>query len=139
MKNMKTEKFVTIYTTNEMFGNIVKREGRLIECGLRDYAQYRNVPYVKYIPKGKRLATGFVKTSPYLVIIKGLGHPEPGDMFEQISSENGTTVSKSKYMSFDSRYKTDFDEVLQKYLTPEMTILDCRHTVGFPSKLPRLD
>ena len=123
---------VTIYVTSEFMGSVIKREGTLIDCGLQKYAQFDRAPFVKYIPKGKRNATGFVKTSfPYLLIIEGWNQPEPADFLTPgITDANGTTIKISRYMSFDERYKTDFDFMILPHLAKSNVILDVRHTVG---------
>jgi len=122
---------VTIYRSGEMFGSIFKTEGTLIECGLQKYAQYDAAPFVKFIPKGKRTGRGFVQGyKPYVVILKGVNHPEPQGMFKTIRETDEVTVRQSIYSSFDDRWKTDFDEVLNAYLekNPDCVIMDVRHT-----------
>jgi hypothetical protein len=129
------DKLVTIYTKNEFFGNIVKREGRLSDMGTQKYAQYNKAPFVKYIPKGKRKLIGFVQTfNPYLIVLEGYGHPEPQSMFsESKASQSNLIVKESTYQSFDKRYSTDFDSILDSYLNQNKInpILDCRYTKGY--------
>lgn len=128
-------KKVTIYTTSDFMGSIVKCEGTLISCGIQKYAQFDRCPFVKYVPKGKRNPAGFCKTfQPYLLIIDGWNHPNPDDLFnEGVTNADGVTIKESRYMSFDERYKTDFDLKIRDYLLLQQTkliILDYRHTVG---------
>ena len=124
---------VTIYTTNG-FGSVSKYVGTIVDFGLKQYAQYDRAPFFSYVPKGKRNATGTVKGfQPYIVILKGNGHPEPADMLDKGTPDsNGVTVSKSRYMSFDERYKTDFDAVLNDIVNnnPSIVLMDCRHTMN---------
>lgn len=121
---------VTIYTSGEFFGSINKYEGKLVECGTKQYAQYDHAPYVFFIPKGKRKARGFVKGyQPWIVIVKGVGHPTPPDMFTAPRmSESGMMVKESRYSSFDDRYKTEFNPVIDQLIAekPELVIMDIR-------------
>lgn len=123
---------VTIYTTSEFMGSVVKREGILVDFGIRKYAQYNKAPFVNYIPTGKRKQTGFIKGfNPYLVILKGFNNPDPESMMNKGTTDaNGTTISQSRYLSFDDRYKTDFDSVLNEFIknNPDAVLMDVRHT-----------
>lgn len=123
---------VTIYTTNSFFGHITKTEAKLTETGRKDYAQYTNAPYAKFIPKGKRTEHIVRATSyPYLLIIEGWNHPEPDDMMSEAQVDsNGTKFSQSRYSSFDERYKTDFDTIINPYLENQKVIMDIRQTAG---------
>jgi len=120
----------TIYTTSEFMGNVFKIECTLVDFGFRKYAQYDKAAFVRYIPKGKRTETGFTKGyHPYILILEGHGHPEPEDMFLDLGkSESGLNVKRSKYMSFDDRYKTDFDAVIDQILPQKKVLFDERHT-----------
>ena len=106
---------VTIYTTSGFMGNVVAIRARLVEHGRRRYAQYSAAPFVTFIPKGKRrprtLQTGY---RPYIVVVDGWNAPEPASMCgpERLSS-TGCLVSKSRYLSHDDRWKSDFDAVLE--------------------------
>ena len=106
---------VTIYTTSEFFGSVVKYEGTLIEHGTQKYAQYENAPFVTFIPKGKRKAIKFIKGyNPYLIIYRDWECPEPGGMFGESYVKGDVIISRSKYASFDDQYKTDFNELLSR-------------------------
>ena len=106
---------VTIYTTSEFFGSVVKYEGTLIEHGTKKYAQYEQAPFVTFIPKGKRKALSFVKAyNPYLIICQGWDCPEPGGMFGESHVKGDVIIKASKYASFDDQYKTDFNELLSR-------------------------
>jgi len=103
---------VTIYTLGEMFGGILRTEAYLLEHGTRPYAQYPAAPYVRYIPKGKRKERGFIQGfEPYLVIVEGVG-PQP-DCWK-VERQGDMEIRQSKYPCFDSRYRTEFDEILAK-------------------------
>lgn len=114
-----TEKVkVTIYTTSEMMGHVVAREGTLVECGRRKYAQYDSAPFVTYVPKGARKATGFVKGyRPYLLVVKGWNRPQPGELYgKKVHQDAQVTVSASTYKSFDDGWTRDFDALVEQAL-----------------------
>ena len=133
--NESTTEFDTMYY-EDGFGSISKMEIKLIECGTRQYAQYSAAPFVKYVQKGKRKPSGYIKGyEPYILILKGTGHPEPASMFDKVSDKDGVSVSKSRYLSYDKRYKTDFDHVIDEYIKDNnVTVLfDHRSTKGMGS------
>lgn len=113
---------VTIYTTSEFFGSIQKYEGTLIEHGRRKYAQYDDAPFVDFIPKGKRKGVRLLKAyKPYLLICLGWKCPNAQEMFglEKVSEypEGKVFIRESRYQSFDSGYKKDFDLVIDNMIT----------------------
>ncbi len=117
-------KKITIYTTSNFMGNVVKYEGKLVDFGSEKYAQYNDSKYVTFIPKRKRKELKLRKSyNPYLVIVEGWNHIEPLDTMESVS-EN---VKRSKYKSFDERHRTDFNEVLNKYLNDKNILMDVRN------------
>ena len=100
-------KEITIYYSSSFMGNIVKQEAKLLDHGRRQYAQYPAAPFVDFIPRGKRKAVRLQKSyKPYLIIIEGWNGPDPDPM---CPPEGG----RSKYSSFDERWKSDFNEVLK--------------------------
>ena len=104
---------VTIYATSEFFGSVVKYCGKLVEHGTRKYAQYENVPFVKFIPKGKRKIIHIQKSyKPSLITVKGYNTPDPQGMFGETVTKNGVSIKESLYSSRDDNYKKDFDEIL---------------------------
>ena len=125
MSNTNKE-LITVYSTSSFMGNVIKYEGKLLDCGHREYAQYKNVPFVGFIPKRKRKGVRLLKGyQPYLVVLKGHGHPDADDIMQVIStSTDGTVVKQSKYSSFDDRYTSEFNELLDSYLTkPNVEVL----------------
>lgn len=126
----KNEKLVTVFVSG-VFG-IQKHEGKLVNLGRRNYAQYVDRPFVSWIPKGKRKAVGQIATfDPWMVVLEGHNHIEPPSPFTpQTLSETGLLCSKSRYGSFDSRYKTEFDAEFSQYIADKSILLDCRNTVG---------
>lgn len=129
-KTKEQKELVTIYNTNG-FGSINKTEGILIELGKQNYAQYTNVPYIKYIPKGKRKLVGYTKGyKPFMIVVKGHNHPDPNSMFDKaIKQPNGIVTSKSTYHSFDERYITDFTEAFNPYFeaNKDLILIDVRN------------
>jgi hypothetical protein len=125
---MKKQDTVSIYFSG-VFG-VSKIEGKVLDFGLRKYAQYEKAPFVNYIKKGKRKVEGFIKGyKPYLVILEGINTPSTQDPFTTPTiNENGVTTKMSKFSSFDDRYILEFDEVLNEYIknNPASVIMDCR-------------
>lgn len=109
---------VTIYKTSEFMGNVCAIEGYLVEHGRKKYAQYDNAVSVKFIKKRCQNVSGFVVGySPYILIVEGWNQVSPGEGFQEVkSSIPGIKVSKSKYMSFDSRYIEDFESIINKQI-----------------------
>lgn len=112
---MENEK-VTIYSTSEFFGNVVKYEGYLIEHGRKKYAQYENAPFVTFKPRRKRNAVRIIKGyKPYLLILKGWDNPNPQEMCGKVKQEGNVIIKESTYSSFDDNYKIDFDNMIDEY------------------------
>ncbi len=136
-RKMKNETLVTIYSNSEFMGNIVKYEGKLIEQGTRKYAQFDNSPYVKFIQKGKRKPVQIQKTSHVtMVILEGYGHIDPPGMFSKTISEfGGTVVREASYVSFDDKWDTDFNKMIDQYIEEKnvKVIADYRTSKGFNS------
>lgn len=126
----KNEKLITVFVSGA-FG-IHKHEGKLVNLGRRNYAQYVDRPSVSWIPKGKRKAMGHIATyDPWLVVIEGHGHISPPNSFTpKTLTETGFVVSKTRYGSFDRNYKTEFDAELTQYIAGKNVLIDCRATIG---------
>lgn len=126
------------YSSSRFFGNIIKVEGNLVKVEVKPYAQYNSVPQVIFIPKGKRKPMSYIASGykPFVLILGGDGHPNPGDPFVPVQSKvDGAIVSKSQYASFDDRWESDFDSMINQYLAsnPVKVIGDYRYTKGFSS------
>lgn len=102
---------VTIYIKSGFMGNVLRYTGTLLEHGRRDYAQYKDAPFVKFIPARKRNSCIIQEDyKPYLLIIEGTDTPEP----EDICPPGG---GMSKYASFDERWLLDFDNLINPLIT----------------------
>lgn len=128
---------VTIFSKSEFGMGINKYEGKLLNTGVKPYAQYNKAPFVEFIPKRKRKGVKIIKGySPYLVVLEGK-HPDldPENPMQIISQTEDIVVRQSKYSSFDSRYESDFDKVLDAYIAVEQPkiLLDARNSRGFSS------
>jgi len=125
---MSKKEKVTVYLSSETLGNIIKREGYLIEHGLKPkYAQYTNIPYIKFIIKGKRKTYEHIKGyKPFILILKGWDQPNVLSPFDTIK-EGTVTVSKSTYSCFDERYILDFNRYINPLITKDNLIADYRY------------
>ncbi len=125
---------ITAYFQGGMGMGIIRVEGRLKDIGTRKYAQYNGAAYLHMIPKRKRKVRGYLQTyNPYMLVLAGVGHPNPEDGFNIIKDDGDVVVKQSKYMSFDPRWKEESDVQLDGYLenSEAIVLADYRHTKGF--------
>ena len=104
----------TIYFKST-FG-VTKQEVTLIKHGTMEYAQYSSAPFVEYKKKRARKITKLVQGyNPNILIISGWDQIDTTDAFnkEERCGPYGLVVKSSKYTSFDERYQTEFDEMIQ--------------------------
>jgi len=131
------EKKVTYYFQGEFGMGIRKVEGRLVDIEVRKWAQYSCSPSIKMIPKRKRLIREYRQTyKPFFLVLDGYGHPDLDDGYIKLeSSVPGVTVKKSKYTSFDPRWKEEAGSTLDQYLqeSGSKIIADYRESSGFSS------
>ncbi len=108
---------VTIFTRGG-FGNILKVEAKLVEHGKRKYAQYDSVPFVKFVPKGKRKPVGIqCSYKPYVMILEGWGHElEPDGFYGSTEDRGDVQVRRSRYSSCDPQWEVDFDGKFNHYI-----------------------
>jgi len=107
---------ITVYSTSEFFGSVVKHEGYLKGHGLRKYAQYDAAPYVDFKPRGKRKFIRLQKSyKPYLLILAGWDNPDSKGLFNEGVEKGGVTIKKSTYSSFDDGFRVDFDKIIDGY------------------------
>ena len=104
---------VTIYSRQSTIPGISKIEAVLTGV--------TNPGGIYYVPKrGRRERMMMTYYAPFILVVPGWGHPDPGSAWEdaQPGSSPGVTVQKSKYRSTDPRYITDFMESVGKRLKP---------------------
>jgi hypothetical protein len=113
---------VTIYTKCDFMGSIKKTEAKLHQIGRMDYAQYDNANYYVYTPKRKRSAYRQVNAyKPYTIIVEGWNQVKPEEM---CSVKISDTLKQSKYLSFDDRWCTDFDTIInEKIASGELKVI----------------
>jgi len=124
---MEKEK-ATLYFKSDLGGSIIRREIYLIEHKLTDYAQYRNVPEITFILKGKRKPMKMIKGyKPFFLILAGWNTPlYSDDEGFNIKQEGETTIKSSKYLSFDDRYTADFNRYINPLLSKNIVVADYR-------------
>jgi hypothetical protein len=120
VKNEKRFKNVVVYLTGGM-GNIVRVDCRELVIQVGKYAQYDRAISVKYLHKGKQKWAGVWATyDPFVVVVPMDKAIDPDSLFgdDELSSTPGVTVRKSRYSSFDPRWKTDFVSKLKANHVP---------------------
>lgn len=125
---------VTIYT-NSMFG-MRKAEGKLVDHGTRQWAQYANAPFVHFLPpRARRVREVSGDYKPYILVLAGWGHPDLTNWKPAYRSESGCVVREGKYSMCDPRWNTDADAKLDAYIAESgsAVVADYRHTKGFSS------
>lgn len=122
----------TMYLKSEFMGNIIKHEITLVEFKEHQkYAQYNNAVKVVCRHKRKRGDTEHTFTyQPFVVIVEGWDRPNPADMFDVVEKTDTLTIKKSSYASFDERFCTDFDQLVDEGKLGKV-IFEARHTKGY--------
>jgi len=122
----------TMYRKSEFMGNIIKHEITLIEVkDHQKWAQYDNAVKVLCRHKNKRLSSEHTFSyDPYVVIVEGWGKPDPKDMFDVVEKTDKVTIRKSSYASFDVRFMTDFDKMVDDGKLGKV-IFEARGTKGY--------
>ena len=122
----------TLYLIGGMGGSVARREGYLVDNKLVDYAQYKQIPQIDFIFKGKRTTQRFVKGyNPFFLILKGWDTPNySDDEGFNITKKEDVTISKSKYLSFDERYILDFNTFINPLLDKNIILADYRENKG---------
>lgn len=125
---------VTYYFQGDFGMSISKVEGKLVDIEVRPWAQYRYSPSIKMIPKRKRLVREYRQTyKPFFIVLEGHGHPDLDDGYQVVDSDPGFVVKKSKYTSFDPRWKEEGSSALDQYIqdSGSKIIADYRESSGF--------
>jgi len=104
------DKFVTIYAPHNV--GFMKYEGKLLDFGEKPYAQYDKMPYVTFVPRGKRKPKTL---SENFLILDGVGYPDPPDAWVHDEPKEGSPFASGKYPMFDPRYDIEFNEVINPY------------------------
>ncbi|WP_298751988.1 hypothetical protein [uncultured Arcobacter sp.] len=126
---------VTIYKKDEFFGSVKKIEANLVEHGRMKYAQYNSAPFVIAKPKRKRTAYRWVETfQPYMIIVKGWDAPAVDNPFVVTEKNDSVTISRTKYSSFDERYGTDFDKVIDAWIAEDESRLVADYRDSYQKK-----
>jgi hypothetical protein len=112
-KVFRSPRKVTIYHNGGAIG-IGKTEAKLIAVTGGDMSGPGG--HVFYSKKGGRnIQVLMPYYSPFWVIVDGWGQPNPDDPYVPLGGD-GVSVSKSKYMSADPRWETDFLDGIGKKL-----------------------
>ena len=144
MKKQQGKK-ITVYTTSEFMGNVIRTEGRLPtdeeiigmskedkSLGYMQYAQYSKVPFVIVKPKRKQRffkmkSAGY---KPFMIVVEGWGNPEPDSLYgaPKPADKNGTTISEGRHIGFGSGWTKDFNSQIGLFLAnnPGKILLDDR-------------
>lgn len=64
---------------------------------------------VSYVPKrGRKERMIMTYYSPFIMVVKGWGHPDPDSPWQHVSENEETVVQKGRYRSVDPRWVEDF-------------------------------
>lgn len=110
---------VTLYLKSSFMGNIKKVECRTLRVEVRPYAQHSNAVHVYFIPKGRSKERKERETyRPATLVLEGWGHPDPDSDWDESTRKTEANVSsvRSRYRSFDPRWREDFDIKISKYV-----------------------
>lgn len=120
MNTTQTYTNVTLYApTGVMSSNLVKIECRTLRVEVGPYAQYAAAVRFTYVPKGSRKEREHIETSrPCAVILEGHGHMDPDSLFDESTrkTEGDISTVRSRYLSCDPRWQSDFDAKLAGYV-----------------------
>lgn len=130
---------VTIYARSELGMGVRKTEARSFGYLVGPYAQYPSAVAFHFIGKGQRKVRGTVQTSgPSLLVLEGHGHPDPDKGFIELpSSTPEVSASRSRYMSCDPRWQSDFDAMIGAYLASSGAKVVCDFREHNPHAMPR--
>lgn len=117
----------TLYTL-QGFGTH-KREIHFDAIGLVDWAQYQQVPAIRFVEKGKRTKKQMkadTKT-PSWFLVDGWNHPDAPSGFEkEIPGTNGMLVVKSISSCFGVEYKVQFEKFCDELKSSVKVLHDWR-------------
>lgn len=131
--NFKAKK-ATVYYKGEWGPGINRLEVREICVTRRPWAQYPSAVICNFLQPRKRKWQNLTGSyEPYIVVLEGWGHPEPGSPWTNTQVGDGVITQQSRYSCHDERWGTDFDRELAAYLeaNPKVKVLgDYRNTQG---------
>ena len=119
MNTTQTYTNVTLYAPMGMSSNIVKIECRTLRVEICPHAQYASAVCFYFVPKGKRTERFHIETyRPCAVILAGHGHMDPDGLFDESTrkTEGNISTVRSRYLSCDPRWQSDFDAKLAGYV-----------------------
>jgi hypothetical protein len=104
-----------------------KTECKSLSFWIAPRAQHSRAVYYQFVEKGKRKLQTFVQTyKPSLVVLDGLGHPDPADNMQSLGESHydcgSATLSKTRYGSFDPRWAQEFNAQLMDYLDQNQAV-----------------
>lgn len=107
-------KKATLYSESGFMGNVVATQVWLREVGRAPYAQYADAPYAIFTVKRKKKVSKKTAAKEMLLVVEGWDAPDPQDpLTAGVPDENtGLIVSQSKYSSYDKRWVTDFNALI---------------------------
>lgn len=115
---------VTIVMIGAMGYHVI--EASAIEHGRKQWAQYPNAPWMKWIPKGARKLRGVIEgNAPFFVILKGWGLkvPECQQWIEQPQTNPAFSVREGKYSMFDERWRVEMNAAVDQAIAAGAEIL----------------
>lgn len=111
VKHEKHFEKVTVYTTGEFMGNVHRRDMNTLTIRVGKYAQYHDAINLIYKQKGKqKMASQWISYDPFVVVVPTAKAINPDDMMgaSEPGSTPGVSISRSRYSSFDDRWRSDF-------------------------------
>ena len=127
---MENEK-ATLYLSSAIGTEIIRVEGYLIDFKFIDYAQYRNIPQIDFILKGKRKIRRFIKGfQPFFLVLKGWDTPTiPETLYYKITKNEDCIIKESKELSHsDNNYKV-FNDFIDPFLKNSVVLFDYRFMI----------
>jgi hypothetical protein len=104
---------VTIYTTHQCYGNIVRYQGDLQDYGREPREGAPTAAYVRFVPRGKVGQREILQTiDPYILITEGYDGVLTPDMFAVSATLTGLTTQHGPVCS-DPYYLDHFDQLIK--------------------------
>jgi 5-methylcytosine-specific restriction endonuclease McrA len=120
--DLKRFENVTIYTDDDLWGNIHRIDARHATIWIDPYAQYHNAVFVEFVGVGKRKTESFVRADdPYVVVVPLDRAIEPDELYVETKDN---IVAATRYSTTDPRWREDFD--LKLLLSSTLILADYR-------------